>query len=334
MGLSGKQKAAMLLVSLDSATAIGLLKGLSPKAVEQISIEVACLEASGRGDAKDAAKVAEEFVQTLQGEEGSSRTIDSFVHTTLPAVVDRDKAMEIQSKMLLARAQSDPFGPIRSAKQEDLSLALQGEHPQTVAVVLSELDTRKGQEILSHLEEEIRRNVVCRMAVLDSVGGGVRERIASTVKGRLRALLVQDVSETDGGRDASLRKLAVMLSGIEKEIRNGLLEEISKQDEETCAMVRNLMVTWVDILAIVDRSLQEVLRGIDSKVLAMALHGADEAIIQKIRSNISERAGATLDEEASLMQEPVAKEIDQAREEIVQLLRQANEEDKLRFLER
>jgi len=333
MGLSGKQKAAMLLVSLDSATAIGLLKGLSPKAVEQISIEVARLEARGSGDAKESAKVAEEFVQALQGEQGSS-TIDSFVHTTLPAVVDRDKAMEIQSKMLLAKAQSDPFGPIRSAKQEDLSLALQGEHPQTVAVVLSELDTRKGQEILSHLEEGIRRNVVCRMAVLDSVGGGVRERIAATVKGRLRALSVQGVSETGGGRDSSLRKLAVMLSGIEKEIRNGLLDEISKQDEETCATVRNLMVTWADILAIVDRSLQEVLRGIDSKVLAMAIHGADEAIIQKIRSNISERASATLDEESSLMQEPVAKEIDQAREEVVQLLRQANEEDKLRFLER
>jgi len=333
MGLTGKQKAAMLLVSLDSSTAVGLLKGLSPGAVEQISIEIARLEASGQGDVKEAAKVAEEFVQTLQQGQGSS-TINSFVNTTLAAVVDKNKAAEIETKMRQATARSDPFGPIRSAKQEDLSLALQGEHPQTIAVVLSELDTKKSQEILSHLDEDIRRNVVCRMAVLDSVGSGVRERIAATVKGRLRALSGESVSAKVGGREVSLRKLAVMLSGIEKEIRDGLLEEIKKQDEETCVTVKNLMVTWADILVIADRSLQEILRNIDAKVLAVALHGASEDIAKKIRSNISERAGASVDEEASLMQEPVKKEITQAREEIVQVLREANEEDKLRFLDR
>ena len=94
------------------------------------------------------------------------------------------------------------------------------------------------------------------------------------------------------------------------------------------------MITWEDITEIADRSLQEALRTVEASKLAIALYGADEEIVQKIRSNISERLATTLDEEASLMQEPLPKEILEAREGIVQPLREANEEGKLRFAQR
>ncbi len=94
------------------------------------------------------------------------------------------------------------------------------------------------------------------------------------------------------------------------------------------------MITWEDILSIADRSLQEALRAVESGKLAVALYGADEEIAQKIRSNISERAVTMLDEEASLMQEPLEKEVLDAREEVVGPLREANEEGKLRFVGR
>ena len=99
-------------------------------------------------------------------------------------------------------------------------------------------------------------------------------------------------------------------------------------------MVRILMITWEDIPTIADRSLQEALRGVDAQKLAVALYGADEDISQKIRSNISERAATMLDEEASLMQEPLEKEVLDAREEVVKPLREANEEGKLRMVGR
>jgi len=94
------------------------------------------------------------------------------------------------------------------------------------------------------------------------------------------------------------------------------------------------MVTWEDIPSIADRSLQEALRSIETKVLAVALFGAEEEIIQKIKSNISERVAASLEEETSLMQEPLPKEVLEARENIVNPLREANEQDKLRFVKR
>jgi len=91
------------------------------------------------------------------------------------------------------------------------------------------------------------------------------------------------------------------------------------------------MITWQDIVRVADRSLQEALRAVEASKLAIALYGGDEEIVQKIRSNISERLAAALDEESSLMQEPLEKEILDAREEVVKPLREANEDGSLRM---
>jgi flagellar motor switch protein FliG len=125
-----------------------------------------------------------------------------------------------------------------------------------------------------------------------------------------------------------------VLSGLRNDLRDQLLDEIGKYDEEIGSKVRALMITWEDILSIADRSLQEALRSVDSGKLALALYGADKEIDQKIRSNISERAVAMLDEEISLMQEPLEEEVLAAREELVGLLRDANQEGKLRMINR
>jgi flagellar motor switch protein FliG len=109
-----------------------------------------------------------------------------------------------------------------------------------------------------------------------------------------------------------------------------MLDEIGKNDEETAAMVKRLMITWEDITSVADRSLQEALRSVNAGTLALSLYRADEDIVQKIRSNISDRAVSMLDEEISLMQEPLEKEVFDAREEVVRPLREANEKGKLR----
>ena len=213
------------------------------------------------------------------------------------------------------------------ASSDELVLALKGEHPQTIAVVLSELDPKKSQDVLSRLDEEIRIKAVCRMLNPELVGSGVKQRMAFTVSERLQGLKGETLSEKP---EQTLRKLAVVLSGLETDLRDQMLEEISKHDEETSKKVRNLMITWDDIASIADRSMQEALRNVEPGKLAVALYGANDVIIEKIRSNISERAVASLDEEISLMQDPIEKEVLEAREEVVNPLRDANEQGTLR----
>ncbi|MHC4508518.1 MAG: FliG C-terminal domain-containing protein [Planctomycetota bacterium] len=327
MALTGRQKAAFLLMSLDTAAAADLLRGLAPEDVQDIAIELARIDASEQHDVKQQAKVVREFCNALQQRHTQKFSVRTFLNEMLVTILDKDRADQIQSEIRETIEKKDLFGDIRQANTDELVLALEGEHPQTIAVVLSELAPKKSQEVLALLEEEARLKAVCKMTNPELVGNRVRQQIASTIIKRLKSLKGQTLVEKP---EQTLRKLAIVLSGLEKELRDQLLDEIAKQDEETATMVRRLMITWEDIPSVANRSLQEALRTVDSNKLAIALHGADEDVVQIIRSNISERAMATLDEEISLMQEPLEKEVLDAREEVVKPLREANEEGTLR----
>ncbi|HUS71992.1 MAG TPA: FliG C-terminal domain-containing protein [Sedimentisphaerales bacterium] len=332
--LTGRQKAAMLLMSLDTPTAAELLKGLEPEEIQEIAIELARIDAAEQHDTREQARVIQEFCKSLQDSQTQAFNIKTFLGEMLVSILGKEQAKQIQSQIKKVMVNKDLFMNIRSASTDELVLALEGEHPQTVAVVLSELSPQKSQEVLSLLGEEVRLKAVCKMTNPDVLGAEVRQRMATMVNERLRDLKGETLVIRPGRREQNLRKLAIMLSGLERDLRDQLVGEIGKHDEETGKTVRNLMVTWEDIRSVADRSLQEALRTVDSGKLAVALYGADDEIAQKIRSNISERAAAMLDEEASLMQEPLEKEVLDAREEVVVPLREANEQGKLRMVGR
>jgi flagellar motor switch protein FliG len=324
----------MLLMGLDAGTVAKLLEGLPAEDIQEIALELARIDASGQRNAKKEAKVAQEFCNSLRADTGQRLAVRSFFNEMLTNIVGKSKAEEIQADIKKLTGAKDPFADIRSASTDELVLALEGQHPQTIAVILSELAPSKGQEVLSLLDEKVRLKAAGRMVNLESLGGEVRRRMAFMVGERLKSLGGRVFLERPQKQKETLRKLAIMLSALERELRDQLLEEISKQDEEIAKTVRNLMVTWEDIPSVADRSLQDALRAVEPSKLAVALYGADEEIAQKIRSNISERAAEALDEEASLMQEPLEKEIHDATEEIVDPLRKANEEGTLRLLPR
>jgi len=317
----------MLLMSLDAATATELLKGLNAEDIQEIAMELARIDTSEQRDAKEQAKVAQEFFSSLQQKQARKFSMKTFLNEMLVSVLGKDSAEKIQSRVKKATGDKDLFVDIRLASTDELVLALEGEHPQTIAVVLSELAPKKSQDVLSRLSEEARLKAVCRMTNPELVGSGVKQRMAFTVSERLKGLKGETLAEKP---EQTLRKLAIVLSGLEKDLRDQLLDELNKHDEETSTMVRRLMITWEDLPSIADRSMQEALRTVEPSRLAVALYGADEDIVQKIRSNISERAADMLDEEISLMQEPLEKEVLDAREEVVGPLRDANEQGTLR----
>ena len=327
MAFTGKQKAAMLLMSLDSLTAVELLKGLDADEIQEIAVELARIDAMGRRDFKEQAKVAQEFCNSLKLDQNQKFSVKTFLNEMLVNVLDKEKVEQIQSQVKVATEKKDVFLDIRLASSDELVLALDGEHPQTIAVVLSELTPKKSQEVLSLLNEEARLKAVCKMTNPEMVGSGVRQRMAATITKRLKSFKGETLVERP---EQTLRKLALVLSGLERDMRDQMLTEIGKNDEETAAMVKRLMITWEDITSVADRSLQEALRSVDSGKLALALYGADDDIAQKIRSNMSDRAVSLLDEEISLMQEPLDKEVLDAREGVVRPLREANEEGTLR----
>jgi flagellar motor switch protein FliG len=224
--------------------------------------------------------------------------------------------------------------PIRSVDPKVLAKSLENEHPQAIGVVLAELDAKKSSEVLSLLGEGVRLSVISRMTSKETVGVEARLRIAKMVNDRLKAITGAAAAGTAApAADQSLRKVAVILRNLVKEVRDGLLGAIREKDSSAADKVAELMIIWEDILFVTDKSLQQALRGVDAKKLALALTNADAAIKQKIRSNISERASAMVDEETSLMSSPKKEDIAAAREELVKTLREMNIKGELMFVE-
>jgi len=155
-----------------------------------------------------------------------------------------------------------------------------------------------------------------------------KTQMAETVCERLEAITAGGTSEALPTRlERFLRKVAVILRNLGKELRYRLLGAIQGKDDKTGEMVPGLMIVWEDIPQVGDKLLQKALRGVDTKKLALALVKADYTLVQKIASNISERAAAALDEEVSCLSAPKKKDVEEAREEIVQVLREMNERD-------
>lgn len=341
LALTGKQKAAMLLMSLDVATASDLLKGVDTKVVRELAVELSYLEASGYKNTKESTEIVQQLFSSLQKQ--SQFQLKGFLGEMLRNVVGDEKAKQIYTEIQGLLQKRDPFLAIRSADSRTLASVLESEHPQAAAVVLTELPPKRSSEILSLLGEGVRLNAISRMTVIETVTPEAKTRIAEMVQKRLEATTASakepgavgavGASAQQAAPEQSLRRVAIILRNLERELRDGVIETIRQKNAEVGQNITNLMVVWQDIPQIADRSLQQALRGMNEKQLAMALFQADGQITRKIKSNISERAGSIIDEEASLMSAPKKEEILEAREKIVNVLREINKKGELMFVE-
>jgi flagellar motor switch protein FliG len=321
----------MLLMTLDAATAAELVKGLDEEVVRELAVELAYLDTADFKSSNKSNKVVRQFHHSLRVKE--TFQLNGFLDEVLKSTVGQEKAGRIQAQIQQVMCNPDPFASIRSTDPQTLATILAYERPQTTAVVLSELSAQKMVEVLNFLDGSSRISVAGRMSSCKKMTAESKAIIAEAVCERLEAV-------TDGGAEKplpswseqSLRKIAVIVRDLGKEIRDGLLNAIFGEDRRAVKIVAELMVIWADIPHVTDRSLQKVLRGIDANKLVLALYEADEAIIQKIRSNLSRQTIEAIDGQASLISAPGDGDIEDARGRILRVLREMNEKSELVFI--
>ncbi len=342
MSFSGKRKAAMLLMALGPNTAAELLKDASSDTIAELAAEMAYLDASGIAKKAMPIEFINEFSLLLR--KGRAMQQGSFVKQLLDNTIGPEQSEKMLVKVQDKAYAKDPFLKVRKADVKDLARALEGESAQVASIVLAEMSPARSAELLSLLADEVRPEVIRNMTSGEDVSRQAKLRVASVMLSRLEAFEKarrgdETASAGSGGPAAEdhkqqrLRKVAVLLRSLDKQSRDGLVAKLSESDEEASKAVQQAMVLWEDIPVIEDRPLQEVLRHVDTKQLALAMVNADQRILSKVRENISERAGAMLDEETSLLSSPKEEEIEKARDGILALLRKANASGELSFKE-
>ncbi|MHC4544653.1 MAG: FliG C-terminal domain-containing protein [Planctomycetota bacterium] len=333
MAITGKQKAAMLLMSLDAATAAELLKGINPELVQELAMELAYLDTAGYQSDEQSVQIARQFCNSLQADE--EFYLKSFLKTMLKNTVGNEKAELIQTKIRDLGQERDPFIRIRSTDSQKIASVLEKEHPRAAAVVLSELPAKKSSDVLDLFGESIRLSAVRRMTACKNMTAEAKAQIAETVCKRLKAVTADgassphEISFTISQGEALpirlerfLRKTALILRNLGKECRDSLFGAKQGKDDKAGETKPDSMIVWENIPQVADRLLQKALRGVNAKKLALALVEADYALVQKITSNTSERAAAALNEQASHLSTVKKKDVEEAREEIVHVLRE------------
>lgn len=321
MALTGKQKAAMLLMSLDAVTATELLKGVNPELVQELAVELAYLDAAGFRSGKQSAQIARQFCDSLQPDEGFE--LKSFLNEMLTGTVGNEKAEQIQAQIQDLVHESDPFARIRFLDSQTIASVLEKEHPRTAAVVLSELPPKKSSAVLDLFGESIRLSVVRRMGSYVNMTKQAKAQIAETVCRRLNNVAADSASEVLPTRiEWSLRKMVLILRNMVKKFRVGLLGEKRVKNEKAVEIGHDSIIAWEDIPQVADRLLQKGLKEVDAKKMALALVEADYAIVQKITSNISGPVAAALNEQALYLSDAGKGDVEEAREEIVRILRE------------
>jgi len=314
--LTGKRKAAILLVMLGPEKAALVLKHLDESDVEQLTIEIANL---GKITDEEKKQVLTEFQDIARAREMIAQGGIEYAKEVLQKAFGPEKAMKIIER-LVSNLQVKPFDFLRQADPLQLVNFLQNEYPQTIAVILSYLEPQLAGKILSAFPEELQIEVIKRIALLERTSPDVIRDIEKNLERKLSGFVMQTFSQV-GGVDTA----AEIMNSIDRTSERKIMEKLSYDSPELAEEIRRRMFVFEDIVKLDDRSVQIVLREVETRDLALALKGASEEVKQKIFKNISKRAAQLLQDELEYMGPVRLKDVEEAQQKIINVIRRLEE---------
>ncbi|HPJ38258.1 MAG TPA: flagellar motor switch protein FliG [Spirochaetota bacterium] len=314
--LTGRQKAAIFLVSLGSDVSSEIFKHLREDEIEQLTFEIARLD---KVEPEDKDRVLQEFQELMMAQEFISTGGIDYAREVLERALGTQKAIDIVNR-LTSSLQVRPFDFIRRTDPSHLLNFIQGEHPQTIALILAYLDPSKGAQIISGLNHQIQADVAKRIATMDRTSPDVLREVERVLERKLSTLASEDYTSA-GGIDAIVEVLNNVDRGTEKII----IEALEEEDPELAEEIKKRMFVFEDIVLLDDRSIQKVLREVDSQDLAKALKGVDAEVQEKIYRNMSKRAASLLREDMDFMGPIRLRDVEESQQKIVNIIRKLEE---------
>ena len=310
--LSGKEKAAVLMVSLGPELSASILKHLKENEIEDLTLAIAGLKRV-QPELRD--EVMEEFHELIQAREYLEQGGIEYARELLEKALGPERAEDI-IKRLTASLAIRPFDFARKTDPGQLLNFIQNEHPQTIALILAYLHPEQAGLILSSLSPELQVDVARRVAKLDRTNPEVLQEIESTLEQRLSAFVMDDYTVAGG-----IESIVDILNMVDRTTEKTILDSLEEEEPELAEEIRKRMFVFEDIILLDDRSIQKVLREVDSKDLAMALKTASEEVSARIYKNMSKRAAEMLREDIEYMGPVRLRDIEETQQKIVAIIR-------------
>nr|MBN2276247.1 flagellar motor switch protein FliG [candidate division Zixibacteria bacterium] len=318
--LSNLQKAAIALVAFGTEVSSLVLKGLSESDVEKITVEIANL---GDVPAEIEEKVIGECYQIFMARKYISQGGVDFAREILEKAVGAKKATEIMAR-LESSFRTSGFNLLKNIDSRQLVQFLQNEHPQTIALILSQLASHQAAGVLSELPSELQSEVALRIATMEKISPEILKDIESTLEGHFDTTNTGDLSSSGGAKT-----MAEILNLIESSAEKNILQSIEANNADLAAEIKNMMFVFDDIILLDDRSIQRLLKEVETKDLSIALKAASEEVRGKIYANVSERVAVMIKEEMEFMGPMRLSDVEAAQQRIVEAVRRLEEEGQI-----
>jgi len=316
--LTGVQKAAILMLALGVEASATLYKELTEEEIELLSKEIATLPAV---DSSIVRAVIDEFFQMIRAQEYIASGGIEYAKEILQKALGEQKALEIIKRIQMA-LQVRGFNVLKEIDPNQLISFIQKEHPQTIAMVLTQLEPTRAAAVLEGLPDDLKAEVIYRYATMDRVSQGVISAVERVLESSVDLSL-------QAGQFGGVKATADILNMLGQSVERKILEELKRRDPALAEQVEDLMFVFDDIVLLDDRDLQEVIRSVDSRTLALALKGAGDEVKEKILRNLSERARAMVQEELEYLGAVRLREVEEAQRQIIDVIREMESEGKI-----
>ncbi|MCA0969143.1 flagellar motor switch protein FliG [Halobacillus litoralis] len=310
--LTGRQKAAVLLISLGPDVAAQVYKHLNEEEIEQLTLEISSVQ---KVQAKEKEEILEQFHQIALAQDYISQGGIGYAKEILEKALGDDEASNIIGR-LTSSLQVRPFDFARKADPNQILNFIQNEHPQTIALVLSYLDSAQSGQILSELPQELQADVARRIATMDSTSPEVISQIEQILEKKLSTTVTQDYTETGG-----IQAVVEVLNGVDRSTERTILDSLEIQDPELAEEIKKRMFVFEDIVTLDNRAIQRVIREVENEDLRLSLKVSSDEVKELVFSNMSNRMAETFKEEMEFMGPVRLRDVEEAQTRVVSAIR-------------
>ncbi|KQQ95546.1 MULTISPECIES: flagellar motor switch protein FliG [Microbacteriaceae] len=312
--LNGAQKAAVVLMNMEPTRAAEVMKQLNDLEAEEITSEIMRLR---RVDSATADGVLAEFHELSVRGSLQTRGGRDVAVGLLEASFGAERAAGVLSRVASSMA-GRAFEFLDEVDAAQVRTLVEAELPQTIALVLASLRAEHAAAVMAGLEPEARTAVAHAIATMGTATPEAVKVVAETLKSRAGAVVA---SRESGDAVGGVQPLVDIINRADVGTERAVLDGLDIRDPELAEEVRSRMLTFGDIVRLDRKAVQQVLRGIDAPVLALAMKGAPEPVIEVIHANVSERNRELIDDEARLLGPVRSAQVEEARAEVVRSIR-------------
>lgn len=309
---TGREKAAMLLISLGPERSAEIFKHLKDEEIEQLTLEIANIRTVSPEEKE---KVLDEFYQICLAQEYIAEGGINYAKDILEKALGTQKALDIINKLTVT-LQVRPFEFVRKADPAQLLNSIQNEHPQTIALILAYLKPQQSSIVMSALPQDKQAEVARRIAMMDRTSPEVIKEIERVLEKKLASFVTEDYTAAGG-----VQAIVDILNNVDRGTEKYIMETLEIEDTELAEEIKKRMFVFEDILSMDNRSIQRFLREVDNKQLATALKGATDEVQKIIFSNMSKRLAEMIREDIEFMGPVRLKDVEESQQKIVNIIR-------------